>query len=201
VGQTVAASFQTPTLFTIAQDLAQMQIDSNYAEADIGGIKVGQPTRFTVDAYPNRLFEGKVRQIRINPTTQSNVVTYDVVVDVNNEDLSLFPGMTAYVNIVVAQKKGVLLVPNAALRFKPPAPSRKPGAYVAGKDEKRKQNVGTVHAFENGRFLPISIAVGITDNKVTEVVSGDLKLGDKIVVEELVPTDSGQQSTFKMRMF
>ncbi len=119
VGQTVAASLQTPTLFKIAQDLSKMQIDSNFAEADIGGIRVGQTVRFTVDAFADRRFRGEVKQIRLNPTTVSNVVTYDVVVNVNNPEQILLPGMTAYVNIAVAERKDVLLVPNAALRYKP----------------------------------------------------------------------------------
>ncbi|HEU4708238.1 MAG TPA: efflux RND transporter periplasmic adaptor subunit, partial [Methylophilaceae bacterium] len=119
VGQTVAASFQTPTLIKIAQDLTKMQIDSSFAEADIGNIKVGQKAKFSVDAYPNRAFEGVVKQLRLNPTITSNVVTYDVVISVDNPDLILLPGMTAYVTIAVANHEDVLLAPNAALRFKP----------------------------------------------------------------------------------
>lgn len=119
VGQTVAASFQTPTLFTIAQDLTKMQIDTNVDEADIGRIEKGQQVEFTVDAYPDNVFPGNVEEIRIAPTTVQNVVTYDVVVKVNNEDLKLKPGMTANVTIIVASKDNVLKVPNAALRFKP----------------------------------------------------------------------------------
>ena len=118
-GQTVASSFQAPTLFLIANDLTKMQIDSNFAEADIGNIKVGQPVRFTVDAFPERSFSAAVRQIRLNPIIQQNVVSYDVVVAVDNPEQILMPGMTAYVNIIVAERKNVLLVPNAALRFKP----------------------------------------------------------------------------------
>ena len=117
IGQTVAASFQTPTLFKIAQDLTKMQIDSAFAEADIGQIKEGQPVRFNVDAFPNRTFHGVVKVIRLNPTTTSNVVTYDVVISVDNPDQLLLPGMTAYVNINVAKKSDALLVSNAALRF------------------------------------------------------------------------------------
>lgn len=119
VGQTVAASFQTPTLIQIAQDLSKMQIDTSFAEADIGNIKEGQPVKFNVDAYPNRNFEGVVKQVRLNSTNTSNVVTYNVVVSVDNSDQKLLPGMTAYVNIAVASKQQVLLVPNAALRYKP----------------------------------------------------------------------------------
>ncbi|MEZ0233184.1 MAG: efflux RND transporter periplasmic adaptor subunit [Methylophilaceae bacterium] len=119
LGQTVAASFQTPTLIQIAQDLSKMQINSSFAEADIGNIKVGQKAKFTVDAFPNKNFEGLVKQVRLNPTVTSNVVTYDVVVTVDNPGQILLPGMTAYVNITVAKHDDVMLVPNAALRYKP----------------------------------------------------------------------------------
>jgi HlyD family secretion protein len=120
IGQTVAASFQTPTLFTIAQDLTKMQIDTNIDEADIGKIKTGQDAEFSVDAYPDRTFRGIVEQIRIAPITVQNVVTYDVVIKVDNSDLTLKPGMTANVSVVVANKEKTLKIPNAALRFKPP---------------------------------------------------------------------------------
>ena len=119
VGQTVAASFQTPTLIQIAQDLSKMQIDTSFAEADIGKIKEGQKVNFNVDAFPDRSFEGVVKQLRLNSTNTSNVVTYNVVVSVDNQDLTLLPGMTAYVNIIVDRARHALLVPNAALRYKP----------------------------------------------------------------------------------
>jgi HlyD family secretion protein len=119
LGQTVAASLQTPTLIKIAQDLSEMRIDSSFAEADIGSIREGQKVRFTVDAFPNRSFQGQVQQIRLNPTTQQNVVTYNVRVSLSNPDHILLPGMTAYVSIGVASRQDALLVPNAALRFKP----------------------------------------------------------------------------------
>lgn len=201
-GQTVAASFQTPTLFKIAQDLSKMQIDSNFAEADIGNIQVGQAVRFTVDAYPNRTFKGSVRQVRLNPITQQNVVTYDVVVAVDNPEQILKPGMTAYVNIIVAQRKNALLVPNAALRFKP-ADSAPKNGNGKGKKERKKTVSGTVYVLENDKLKPISISTGITDNKSTEVVSGNLKAGDSVVVEETVASEAaGQsQSTVRMRMF
>ncbi len=121
VGQTVAASFQTPTLFTIAEDLTKMQIDTSVDEADIGKVKVNQDVRFTVDAYPDMNFTGKVSEVRNAPTTVQNVVTYDVVVQVNNAELKLKPGMTANVSIINDSRKGVLLVPNSALRFRPQA--------------------------------------------------------------------------------
>jgi HlyD family secretion protein len=122
VGQTVAASLSAPTLFLIANDLTQMQIDSNVSEADIGNVEEGQTVSFTVDAFPERKFTGKVRQIRNSPTTVQNVVTYDTVIDVSNPDLKLRPGMTANASIVTAQRTSVLRIPNAALRFKPPEP-------------------------------------------------------------------------------
>ncbi len=129
IGQTVAASFQTPTLFQIAQDLRKMQIDTAFAEADIGSIKVGQPVQFTVDAFPNRNFTASVRQVRLNATTTQNVVTYNVVVAVDNPEALLLPSMTAYVGVITAQRSDVLLIPNAALRFRPPdAPGTPPPA-------------------------------------------------------------------------
>src|SRR5204862_7037386 len=120
IGQTVAASLSAPTLFVIANDLSQMQIDANVSEADIGTIEEGQKVSFTVDAFPDRKFTGKVRQIRNSPTTVQNVVTYDTVIDVGNPDLKLRPGMTANASIITAQRHGVLKIPNLALRFKPP---------------------------------------------------------------------------------
>ena len=196
-GQTVAASFQTPTLFKIAENLSKMQIDTNYAEADVGSIKVGQKANFRVDAFPNRSFHGVVHQVRLNPTTQQNVVTYDVVVAVDNADQSLLPGMTAYVNIIIAERKDILIVPNAALRFRPAdAVTRteksrsenksQDGRLKMGKDERNKADVqmGTVYVLENGKSKSIRIAVGITDNRNTEVLSGDFKEGATIILED-----------------
>ncbi len=230
VGQTVAASFQTPTLFKIAQDLTQMQIYTTFAEADIGAIRVGQPVRFNVDAFPNRRFQGKVKQIRLNPTTQQNVVTYNVVVEVDNPEQVLLPGMTAYVNIAVANRKGVLLVPNAALRFKPADAARgekgpegkagaeraesKAGAERAGGErpagmggEKRRREAGsgTVHVLEDGALKPVKVGIGITDSRFTEVTEGELKEGDRVVTgENLAAPDNSaasSSSTFRMRLF
>lgn len=120
VGQTVAASLSAPTLFVIANDLTKMQIDANVAEADIGGVEVGQKVDFSVDAFPNRKFHGEVVQVRFNPITVQNVVTYDTVIGVNNADLKLMPGMTANVSIIIAERDNVLKIPNGALRFRPP---------------------------------------------------------------------------------
>ncbi|MDD5249707.1 MAG: efflux RND transporter periplasmic adaptor subunit [Rhodocyclaceae bacterium] len=193
VGQTVAASLQTPTLFKIAQDLAKMQIDSSYAEADVGSIRVGQPATFRVDAFPNRSFRGSVRQVRLNPTTQQNVVTYDVVIAVDNPEQILMPGMTAYVNILVAQRRDALLVPNAALRFRPTeaaaAVDKARGGATpdARKDGKSEVPTGTVYVLENGQPKAVRVATGITDNRYTEVVGGELKEGAAVIVEDRQP--------------
>lgn len=190
VGQTVAASFQTPTLFTIAKDLSHMQIDSSYAEADVGKIKVGQDASFTVDAFPNRRFHGVVRQVRLNPTTQQNVVTYDVVVAVENPDKLLMPGMTAYVNITVARRKDALLVPNAALRFHPTEAElgKKSGRGAEARAQKDRNSdgeaEGTVYIIQNDGLKAVHIKTGITNNRMTEVLGGALKPGDKVVVRD-----------------
>ena len=204
VGQTVAASLQSPTLFTIAQDLSHMQIDTSYAEADVGNIRVGQPASFRVDAFPNRTFRGEVKQVRLNPTTQQNVVTYDVVVSVENLDQALMPGMTAYVNIVVAQRKDVLVVPNAALRFRPVDAAKarvgsdKPKGDGRGKGDTTP--MGTVYVLENGQPKAVRISVGITDNKLTEVVAGELKDGDAVIIEDRQPPAKANSGS-GMRLF
>ena len=200
LGQTVAASFQTPTLIQIARDLSKMAIDTSFAEADIGNIREGQKVRFTVDAFPNRNFQGEVKQIRLNPTNQQNVVTYNVRVSVDNPEQVLLPGMTAYTNIAVAKRSDVLLVPNAALRFKPVGAREKsaerhlspPGAGgvpmgppPAGTGRKKKEGGwATVYVLENGELKPVLVQVGITDNRNTEVTGGDLKVGAKVAVGE-----------------
>jgi HlyD family secretion protein len=185
VGQTVAASLQAPVLFKIAQDLREMQIDSNFAEADIGRIKVGQNVNFAVDAFPNNAFTGVVKQVRLNATTVSNVVTYDVVVTLKNPDEILAPGMTAYVNVILAERKNVLVVPNAALRYKPTEMSLKgTGDTQKAKKEKKEPNTGVLYVFENGEPKAIKVTTGISDNRFTEIVSDELKAGDKIILEE-----------------
>lgn len=226
VGQTVAASFQTPVLFKIAQDLSKMQIDSAFAEADVGSIRVGQPVRFTVDAFPDKAFKGEVKQIRLNPTTTSNVVTYNVVVSVDNPDLILLPGMTAYVNITTATREDVLLTPNAALRYKPTekadakAPSSTsstPGGVLSGmtprmgpppgggsgqrkKTEGGSASKGTVYVLRDGQPTPVSITLGITDSRNTEITGGDIKPGDSVIVGENTGTASSASSGSTMRM-
>lgn len=192
VGQTVAANFQTPTLIKIAQDMTKMQIDSSFAESDIGGIKQGQAVRFTVDAFPSETFAGNVTQIRLNPIIDQNVVTYDVVITVDNPKLLLFPGMTAYVNIAVAERKKVLLVPNTALRFKPvSAEPPKSAKKEGGNESKKSAPTNRVYLVdEQGGLRSVSVNVGITDNKMTEVLSGELKAGDAVVIGEATDTDS-----------
>ncbi|TLS68151.1 efflux RND transporter periplasmic adaptor subunit [Mariprofundus erugo] len=194
VGQTVAASFQTPTLFKIAEDLSRMQINSSFAEADIGAIKVGQAVHFSVDAFPDMQFVGTVKQLRLNATTLQNVVTYDVVVAVDNSSQLLKPGMTAYVNVITRERKGVLLLPNAALRFKPhQTEERKGGSHRAAASE--------VYLIRHHQLTAIAVKTGITDNKFTELLEGDLKAGDEVVTGE--KSDRGGNSsagTFRMRM-
>ncbi|MDO8988435.1 MAG: efflux RND transporter periplasmic adaptor subunit [Sideroxyarcus sp.] len=206
VGQTVAASLQSPVLFKIAQDLSHMQINTSYAEADIGNIRMGQQATFRVDAFPNRTFQGEVHQVRLNPTTQQNVVTYDVVVSVENLDQALMPGMTAYVNIVVAQRKDVLTVPNTALRFRPANAGKartngdKPRGEGRGKDKGDATPMGTVYVLDNGQPKAVRISVGITDNRMTEVVGGELKEGDAVIVEDRQPPAKANSGP-GMRMF
>jgi len=201
LGQTVAASFQTPTLFQIAQDLRKMQIDSSFAEADIGSIKVGQAVQFSVDAFPNRSFAASVKQVRLNATTQQNVVTYDVVVAVDNPDLILMPGMTAYVNVIVAQHAHVLAVPNAALRFRPAevdaasAKTKAPQGSAAGID-------GIIYARQGNKLRPVPVKVGISDGHVTEITAASLTAMDEVALgaAESASAES-TQSSMRMRLF
>ena len=184
-GQTVAASFQTPTLFSIAQDLTKMQIDTNVAEADIGNVKVGEDVEFTVDAYPDIIFKGKVWQVRNAPITVQNVVTYDVVIQVNNAELKLKPGMTANVSIIIAIKKDVLRIPNAALRFRP-----------SEKSKAAPQPKGSaVWILEQGKPKRVPISVGISDGSYSEFLSGNVTEGQQLIVESLekakAPSPSG----------
>lgn len=173
VGQTVAASFQAPTIFLIAQDLTKMQVDTNVDEADIGRVQLGQKATFTVDAWPGRIFHGMVQQIRQAPINVQNVITYDVVIQVPNEDLVLFPGMTANVTISVARAEAALRLSKAALRYHTSGGDLKGGAtrnagqtvYVPGKDDNP---------------LPVRIATGISDANFVQILSG-LKEGDRVI--------------------
>jgi len=185
IGQTVAASFQTPTLFLIATDLTKMQVDTNVSESDIGGIKDGDKALFTVDAFPNRTFEGKVTQVRQSPQNVQNVVTYDVVVSVDNNDLVLKPGMTAANRIVIAERDNVLRVPSQALRYSP--------AGLAGASSRRGVTTrtsangtrpGQVYVLRDGKPVAVPVTAGLDDDSFTEIVKGDLKPGDKVIITE-----------------
>ncbi len=176
VGQTVAASFQTPTIFMIAEDLTKMQIDTNVNEADIGKIAVGQEVVFTVDAYPERNFKGKVFQVRNAPIIVQNVVTYDVVIRVDNSDLNLKPGMTANSSIITTRKSNVLKILNSSLRFK-----------FTDKSSMKSEGKGgggqSVWILEKGTPKRVKIKTGISDGTYTELVSGDIKEGNEIIIE------------------
>lgn len=174
VGQTVAAAFQTPTLFQIGQDLKKMQIQATVDEADIGVIKAGENVDFTVDAYPEDHFKGVVTQVRLNPTVVQNVVTYSVIIDVDNPEERLLPGMTAYVNIIAKTHTHVLLVPNAALRV-----SLEPGRMAAVSE---KPGEGYIYLKTDSGPRRISVKTGISDNRFTEVSGADLKAGDEVIV-------------------
>lgn len=214
VGQTIAAAFQTPDLFQIAQDLKKMRIYSNVSEADVGYIKPGQAVKFSVDAYQGREFSGVVEQFRLNPSNTSGVVTYNIVIDVDNSEELLKPGMTAQTRIVVATKQNVPRIPTAALRFQPDEQevvAAKPAA--TGKDAKtadvksvasdKSNDDGVLTSTESGnkiyrvytlevgsdhaeRLKMHEVTTGISNTRYTELASGDLKAGDKVVTRSLV---------------
>ena len=174
VGQTVAASFQTPNLFKIAEDLSQMQIETSVSEADIGVIKEGQAVTFTVDAYPNQTFDGTVRQIRLSPTTTSNVVVYTVVIDVDNSDLRLMPGMTAFVTIVVTEKHDVFKVQNATLVL------RKFDGIVDNAGDATPNDHLAIQ--RDGKVILIPYTKGLVTATETEIISDELRDGDRVVI-------------------
>jgi HlyD family secretion protein len=192
VGQTVAASLSAPTLFTIAQDLTKMQVDTNVAEGDVGRLQVAMPTYFTVDSFPGQRFRGKIREIRNAAQTVQNVVTYDAVIDVENTDLKLRPGMTANVTVIYAERPDALAVPNSALRFHPPgsaaaAPSgsgaRGRGGHSRSTSADDKPEARTVYVLRGGEPQPVSIHTGLSDGTTTEVIDGELNEGDPVVVD------------------
>ena len=184
-GQTVAASFQTPTLFLIANDLTKMQVDTNVSESDIGGIRSGTDATFTVEAYPTRTFTGSVAQVRQAPQTVQNVVTYDVVVSAANVDQSLKPGMTATVHVITDRRDNALRVPDQALRYTPGGV-----AGTAGSDTPKPvgDSAGgqsaSVWVLRNGRPVRVSVTVGLDDDTNAEIVSGDLRSDDRVIVGE-----------------
>jgi len=178
VGQTVAASFQTPTLFLIAEDLTKMQVDTNVSESDVGRVREAQPASFTVDAYPGMPFHGAVAQVRNAPITVQNVVTYDVVIGVDNPQQELKPGMTANVTITTARRDDVLRVPVRALRFKPETP-----AGQRPRPEKKAAPDSTVYVLDaDGKPTPVRVQIGIRDAQYAEVTGGDLQPGAQAVI-------------------
>ena len=214
VGQTVAASLSAPTLFTIANDLTQMQVIANIDQADIGLVEQAKSVRFTVDAFPGKEFDGKIEQMRLNPVNVQNVVTYNVVIDVNNPDQILKPGMTANLTITIDERTNVLKVPNSALRFTPQDAQRTGGGGQGQGQGRRRQQQGGDNAGQGdggqNRFAPASapvlpgqvrvvwvmgqdgkperrrITVGLSDGASTEVVDGDLKEGDMVITGQQI---------------
>jgi len=194
-GQTVAASFQTPDLFDVAEDLTKMESDTNVVETDIGKVKVGQKAELTVDAYPDTVFHGTVSIIRNAPMVIQNVVNYDVIIYVDNKDLKLKPGMTSYVTIDVGKKENTLMIPNGALRFMPKDSDKiirkyslnhklpdwvklPPNPEAARREWYR---ITKVWIFKDGQLIPVPVKTGIRDNYYTQLVEGDLKEGDEVV--------------------
>jgi len=216
VGQTVAASLQAPTVFTIAQDLKKMLVYTKTDESDVGNIKLGKAVTFKVDAFPKDTFRGVVSQVRMNPTTVQNVVTYDTIIEFDNPELKLFPGMTAYVSIPVTTVQNVLKLPNTALRYKPPmAPEEILALYrrygIEGDEKQRTgdersssansgtQNLPRAPRAENAvvwklhadnTVEPVKVSLGITDHSYTEVtalIRGELREGDGLIIRSVMP--------------
>ena len=200
-GQTVAASLQAPVLFTLAEDLTQMELHVDVDEADVGQVRAGQSAIFTVDAYPDRSFPAQITQVRYGATTTSGVETYETILAVNNADLALRPGMTATATITVKQAKDVLVVPNAALRFTPvrqvtteragggsilsklfprPRHSRREKQREETFDTRKRQNV---YVLEGGRPVAVPLSIGLTDGTVSQVTAGDIRAGQRLVVD------------------
>ena len=188
-GQTVAASFNTPELFTIAKDLTNMQVIADVDEADIGGVKVGDRVNFTVDAYPDDVFQGTVKQVRLEATTTNNVVTYEVVITAPNANLKLKPGLTANITIYTQERTGVLAVANKALRFTPTVETV--GKKIKIVDCKGKNKVWTL---ANNTLTAHSVTIGQTDGIHTEITKG-IKKGQKIVTEIVVNTQEEEEET------
>ena len=188
VGQTVAASFSTPELFSVAEDLTKMQIEASVVEADIAKVKEGQPVRFSVDSYADEYFHGTVVQVRNEAVTTSNVVSYTVVIEIDNSEMKLKPGMTANVEIITADVKDALLVPNQALRF-----------YMdEGPDAKRYQDRG-VWVIKDGKPTRVSVKIRVSDDANTEIISDELKPGDLVIVSK-TGAENKNQRAMRMRM-
>ena len=186
VGQTVAASFETPVLFNVAEDLTKMQIEASVVEADIAKVREGQKVEFAVDSFPDEIFYGVVTQVRNNPITTSNVVTYEVIIEIDNKDLRIKPGMTANVEIITAEKFGVLIVPNKALRF----------YTLDEKGEVKRYKDKGIWLKKGGKLDRFNVEVGASDDDMTEIVSNSIKEGDEVVLE----SGNGAENKTNMRM-
>ena len=217
VGQTVAASLQAPTLFVIAQDLSKMQVDTNVDEADVGRTQVGQPATFTVDAFPGRTFTGAITQVRKAAQIVQNVVTYDVVVSADNPDLKLLPGMTANIKVVTDRRESVLLVPNAALRFRPPGvepesvrtPADQPRAPAGGggrtaTDGSPRRGPGQPGRVwvvgDDGKPRPVAVQLGISDGNRSEVLAGPLTEQSLVIIGIGAAGDRGNRPASEPRL-
>lgn len=188
VGETVASSFQTPELFSVAQDLTKMQIEANVSEADIGNVSVGQEADYTLDGYPDETFKGKVNQVRLSSTTTSNVVTYTVVISVDNKDLKLKPGMTANISIVTEKKENILTAVNPALKFTP-----------VGKDVKYDSQ--GIWILKDKKPFRIDIETGISDEAKTEIISDKLKEGDMVIIGKKGTNQTGTKNGMRPPRF
>lgn len=187
VGQTVAASFETPELFSVAEDLTKMQIEASVVEADIAKVKEGQKVRFTVDSYADDYFYGTVTQVRNEATTTSNVVTYTVVIGIDNTNMKLKPGMTANVEIITAEEKGVMLVPNQALRF-----------YIDDSDNAKRYKDRGVWIIKNGHPERVTVKIGVSDDDNTQILESTLKIGDEVIVSKELSAADTQKMKFRM---
>ena len=187
VGQTVAASFETPEIFSVAEDLTKMQIEASVVEADIAKVKEGQKVRFTVDSYADDYFYGLVTQVRNEATTTSNVVTYTVVIGIDNSDMKLKPGMTANVEIITAEEKGVMLVPNQALRF-----------YIDDSDKAKRYKDRGVWIIKNGKPERVSVKIGVSDEDNTQILESSLKIGDEVIVSKELSAADTQKMRLRM---
>ena len=180
VGQTVAASFQTPTLFMVAEDLTKMRIETSVSEADIGKVKEGQEVEYTLDGYPDSIFKGTVTQVRLSPTTESNVVTYTVVIEVDNQEGKLLPGMTANVSIITGKKEDILTVPNVALKF------------TTADNTKRYDKKG-IWIDKKGKPVRVNVETGVSDDTYSEIISDEIKEGDIVYTRNLSSGKKPQQ--------
>lgn len=187
VGQTVAASFETPEIFSVAEDLTKMQIEASVVEADIAKVKEGQQVRFTVDSYADDYFYGTVTQVRNEAITTSNVVTYTVVIGIDNTNLKLKPGMTANVEIITAEEKNVMLVPNQALRF-----------YIDDSDKAKRYKDRGVWIIKNGRPERVTVKIGVSDDDNTQILESSLKIGDEVIVSKETSAADAKKMKFRM---